>query len=153
MIQRIQSIYLLATSVLVALIFVFPIAEYIDINNNIFQLTALKLQSLSQNFNLSFSVFPIAFFTGLVSILSLGAIFLFKNRKFQLRVTTFIIIILVFLFGLIGFYVYKFNIDLESKPSLNISAFFPLIAIITTYLAQLGIKKDIKIIRSIDRIR
>jgi len=153
MIQRIQTIYLLATTVLIALIFVFPIAEYMDANNQIFQLNFLKLQSVNQKTVIEHFAFPITFFTGAISILSIATIFLFKNRKLQVKITNLILVLVFVLFSIIAFYVYKFSVDLGSKAVLKISLLFPIIAIITTYLARFNIKKDINLIRSSDRIR
>jgi CDP-diglyceride synthetase len=152
MIQRIQTVYLLATTVLIALIFVFPIAEYIDVNNQIFQLNYLYFKSISESIVDTF-VLPISFFVIAISILSFITIFLFKNRILQLRLTTFSLILIVFLILLNTFYTYKFSIDVNSKPTFCFSFLSPIIALITTYLARFNIKKDINLIRSSDRIR
>lgn len=152
MIQRIQTIYLLATTVLIALIFVFPIAEYMDANNQIFQLNYLHFKSISENYIDTF-VLPITILVGIIPLISLVTIFLFKNRNLQVKISNIILLLLFVLFAVIAFYVYKFSVDLGSKAVLKVSLLFPIIAIITTYLARFNIKKDINIIRSSDRIR
>jgi hypothetical protein len=81
-------------------------------------------------------------------------IFFYKNRKLQIRICVYAIILE---FGQIGlmyyFWVVLFHKLGEAEYLFRIPVLFPVLAIILTYLAFRGIRKDEILIRSIDRIR
>lgn len=90
----------------------------------------------------------------LAGALALGAIFLFKKRQVQLKLNRFAIIanILGFVLAIILFWQ-----DLSSlgNTSLNdgAGAFLPFSFLLFAILAQRFIKKDEKLVRSMDRLR
>ncbi|HBF87748.1 MAG TPA: hypothetical protein DDX39_03815 [Bacteroidales bacterium] len=153
MLQRIQSIYLLLSAVFSGLIFMIPLAEYIDGASQVYELSFWKFQSLSAGAEISFLVYPIAFFAGLSTLLNLVSIFLFKKRVLQMRISVFTIIMLLALISFAAFYIFKFKSDLNADVAIGISSFFPLISIILTLLAFRGIARDENLVRSVDRIR
>ncbi len=86
-----------------------------------------------------------AVFLNLLSILLAAiTIFLFKNRKLQIKITYFLIFINFLLFAALYF---------SNSPN-NLSAILiPAIAIASAYMAIRYIKKDDALVRSADRIR
>ncbi|MFL2564126.1 MAG: DUF4293 domain-containing protein [Flavobacteriales bacterium] len=131
MIQRIQSIYLLVAAIAMTLIsFKVPVYTFND--------TMFMAQDDTKMFIL----------TIVGAIFSLLGLFMFKNRKFQMkliRLTVLIeIIIGVRLFMLLN----KFEVVLNN--TLLFLMAFSLIALIMAYR---GVKKDDDLVRSVDRIR
>lgn len=91
----------------------------------------------------------------IIALIALVAIFMFKNRKWQMILT---LVNMLFILSLpVIMYYYSFNIeyfvDGTSKASLTTWAFMPLALLIFSYLAYKGIKKDDELIRSVDRLR
>ena len=131
MIQRIQSIYLLVAAIAMTLIS-FKVPVY-TLNETLF---------MAQDDTKMFIL------TIVGAIFSLLGLFMFKNRKFQMkliRLTVLIeIIIGVRLFMLLN----KFEVVLNN--TLLFLMAFSLIALIMAYR---GVKKDDDLVRSVDRIR
>ena len=90
-------------------------------------------------------------------LLALVIIFLYKKRLVQFRLC---VMEMVLLAGTIVFEIYYVWGGVRSLGGfdtavwrMNLAALFPLFALILSYLALLGIRKDILLIRSLDRIR
>jgi len=136
MIQRIQTIYLaLAAMVSAGLNFVFHLWITMD-NVIIFAMDVIYI---------------LAAFLG-SALLSLIAIFSFKNRKSQFVMGRLNIILNLIL---LGFFVYQsLNVSGETKVSeKGIGMFIPIISIVLLVLANKAIKKDEDLVKSVDRLR
>lgn len=146
MIQRIQSIFLLLASAASFALYGVPFAstprETMD--NEIFA---------DQVFNLQDHLGLIIFFT-LSGALALVAIFLFRNRRLQMRLTIFTVVALIvgIAFGLIY---YLQNTGGLGDVTVNdrIGMYLPIVALIFTLLAYRYINKDEKLVKSMDRLR
>jgi hypothetical protein len=147
MIQRIQTLYLLVSSILVALLFALPFAEIIK-DGAVF---LFNFNGISLNGVLKENGIVISILIGVILALHGYAIFSYKNRKAQVKIITYAILILTALFGVFVFFTWFSNRG--SEISYKVGIIFPLVAIILDYLAILGIRKDEALIRSIDRIR
>lgn len=155
MLQRIQSVFLLIAAVASVLFFVFPIAGfYGDTETVILSATGLSLQP---NTSLSFSsiyAYPLIVAGVLSVIFSLVTIFMFKNRRLQMRLVSFNVVInLAILFGLFFYYVKQLQEVTGSVAEYKLAIFMPLISILFLVLANRYIKKDDKLVRSADRLR
>ncbi len=136
MIQRIQTVYLvLAAIVSAGLNFVFHL--WITMDNVI--VFAVDVIYILAGFLIS-------------ALLSLAAIFSFKNRKSQFMMGRLNIILN---FILLGFFVYQsLNLSGETKVSeKGIGMFIPIISIVLLALANKAIKKDEDLVKSVDRLR
>lgn len=147
MIQRIQTLYLLVSAILVTLLFTLPFAE---IASNgvvyLFNFKGILLDGVLKENGIAISIL-----IGIILGLHGFAMLSYKNRVRQLRVIIFSILLLIGLFGLFFFFTYySFS---GADISFKLSMVFPLIAIILDYLAIRAIGKDEALIRSIDRIR
>lgn len=147
MIQRIQSVYLLISMILVGNLLLFPIAEILHEG----ELIIFNRQGLVGPEGLRDSGISFSFFVALVALLHGVIIFSFKNRIRQIRLTVFSILLLFGVSGMIYFFTYYSFPD--ASISLEPIAVFPLLAIILDYLAIRSIGKDEALIRSINRIR
>jgi len=89
---------------------------------------------------------------GVVSILALIAIFLFKNRKNQFVVNRLNMIFNLFL---LGFFVYR-SLTLSGETNVSekgIGMLLPIVSIVFLVLANKAIKKDEDLVKSVDRLR
>ena len=138
MIQRIQSLWLLLAAAFDAITFRFPFYNGDWLKDNIPSPIDLDADTTTL----------IAIITVLTGALAFAAIFLFGNRKMQLRLT---IVGLVFAIGLIV--AYFLEMQNFSSGAIALSCIFHF-AIATFYvLAIKGIREDQKLIKSLDRLR
>ena len=147
MIQRIQTVYLLISALLIGFLFLFPFAE-IAKDGAIY---LFNFQGIVQNGILKENGISISVIILLIMALQGVAIGFFKNRTWQLRLTVFSILLMLGLLAMFFFFTYY--LFSEALISFKISILFPVVAIILDYLAIRAIRKDEALIRSIDRIR
>ena len=136
MLQRIQTIYLLIAFIISGgLVFIFPI---------------WKLNDGVEVYATSYILVSSLFFGS--AILSLIAIFMFKNRKLQFVLGRLAIILN---FILLGFFVYQsLTVSGEVEASeKGIGMFLPIVSIVFLALANKAIKKDEDLVKSVDRLR
>jgi len=152
MIQRIQSIYLLITTILLGSIFLYPIAELLGADGQlfIFNFNGLSIENEEGMYLLTVPPMILLAITSAISFLS---IFLYKKRVLQMRLNSFNIILMLGYLGLAYYYIQNFSKQLEGVVSYQITAIFPFVAAVLTYLAIRAIGKDEALIRSMDRIR
>lgn len=143
MIQRIQSILILLSSVLLGLEFVFPFATS----------TAQKTGFFSDAiYNVSDSPILLGAVT-LGAVLSLVAIFLFNNRKLQMTFN-WIAIIACIVVCVAAYLLLTQNQSGDLKDvSVGIGAFLPAISVILLLVANRFISKDDNLVKSMDRLR
>lgn len=152
MIQRIQSLFLLFALILQLLMLFLPIAEYVVGN----QLVVFKASGFSsevvrkENMVLTLSIFLFICFAVLIPLV---AIFLYKRRKSQMQLCVYYIIILLGFQAVIFWFSWNVMQQLNAILSYKFPIIFPVVSAILSYLAFLSIRKDERLIRSIDRIR
>ena len=136
MLQRIQSLYLLASAIVTGgLPFVFEL--WTDKNKvDVFFTSSLIYISL---FVLS-------------TVLAIYSIFNFKKRQHQFVLNR---LNMIFNFILLGFFVYR-SLNLSGETFVSekgIGMFLPAISIVLLVLANKAIKKDEELVKSVDRLR
>jgi hypothetical protein len=147
MIQRIQTLYLSLSAVLIGLLFFLPFAE-ITTDGTVF---LMNFKGILLNGTVIQSGIVVLLLVLILLALHVFVILKFKQRLVQIRIIKLILLVLVGLFGMFFFLAYStFS---GSVTSFKISHVFPVVAIILDYLAIRAIKKDEALIRSIDRIR
>jgi Domain of unknown function (DUF4293) len=147
MIQRIQTIYLFISALLIASLMKLKFAD-LSVNNELFTFVAKGIYSGEE---LIFNGFAIFIFIPLIALLHFVVIFLYKKRILQIRILVFSIVLLLGLFGLFFYFTYAGFDDV--KVAFKIPVVFPLVAVILDYLAIRSIGKDEALIRSLNRIR
>lgn len=147
MIQRIQTVYILLSAILIGLLFSLPFAEIAYGN----QLYLFDIRGIVRNDTVQENGIAVALFTALILLLHVFAVFIYKRRILQIRILVFSILLMLGLFGLFYFFTY-YSFD-DAQVSFKMPVAFPLIAIILDYLAIRNIGKDEALIRSVDRIR
>ncbi len=147
MLQRIQTLYLVISAALIGLLFALPFAE-IAHNDQFF---LFDVRGIVRNDVVEENGLAIAAFIGIILLLHVVVINLYKKRILQIRLLVFTILLLIGLFGMFYFFTY-YAFD-DAQISFKLPVVFPLVAIILDYLAIRNIGKDEALIRSIDRIR
>ena len=152
MIQRIQSLYLLAVAALMAAAVFTPLA-YFAAGVEEYKLYAFTLQGAQE----SYSTIYMGVIVALAAIIPFVNIFLFKNRLLQIRLCAVELMLLVGSAIFMAIYYFLSNrmfSQLEfSAHGFHIAIIFPLVAIILDYLALRAIFRDEMLVRSLDRIR
>jgi len=143
MIQRIQSIFLFLAGACALVLFALPLA------------TTPTAQASSPLFaDAAFEVQDGPTMMGAFGLAGLGlwvAIFLYRNRSLQMNITR----LGLFLAGAgMGAAAYRyFNDPAASLAQPAVGIAFPVLAILFGFLAYRNIKKDDKLVKSIDRLR
>ncbi|QCX53289.1 DUF4293 family protein [Elizabethkingia sp. JS20170427COW] len=97
--------------------------------------------------------FPwIKILSGIIVLLLIFSIFSFRNRKRQILLNYFSIIINALLIGLLAFWLLSLPGG-SNFPEKGIELSLPLFGIITLLFANVGISKDEKLVKSVDRFR
>lgn len=152
MIQRIQSVYLLLAAISMALLFIKPMS---------FITVGLPVGETTSNAMLSDSVLNVSDHIILLILVVLaiaipaGVIFLYKNRKLQMKLSraniAFIVLLIVLSIALF-MQAYAMLPD-GTEVTIGFGYVIPVVATIFMVLALKGISKDEKLVRSADRLR
>ena len=146
MIQRIQTVDLIAAGLFVASLLKLNFAEIVA-DNDVYMFSA---KGIFNNETLIFNGLPIAVLIGVVALLHFVIIAIYKKRTMQIRIAVFTIILLFGLLGLLFYFTYTHDL---AKVAFKIPVIFPLVAVILDFLAIRAIRKDENLIRSLNRIR
>jgi len=85
-------------------------------------------------------------------LVGLLSVFSFKNRKRQILLNTISIIINALLIGVLVYWLLNLSGGI-SFPEKGIEPIFSLIAVICLFIANLYIKRDERLVKSVDRLR
>lgn len=151
MIQRIQTLFLLAAAVLSGLLLTGDLINLSAGGGTLFSfgfpgLTDSEGEVLQR-------LWPMTVILALVPLLALTAIFLYKKRSVQMRLTMLVLLLSLGTIILGAFYILMFDRKIDVTVVWKIRAVFPLVSAILAWLAYRGILKDELIVRSYDRLR
>jgi hypothetical protein len=148
MIQRIQTLYFLFALVLYVLMFFMPYALMPEVSSELYVYGVVQTVNGISATELSF--WPLAVLCGLVILVTGITIFLFRNRTVQMRVSINLMIVMAVSSVFMWFNAYQLGPEhiVYRLPSL-----FPALAIILTFMAWHGIRRDDRLVRSSDRLR
>lgn len=156
MIQRIQSVFMALASLSALVLFFFPIAWFYGSSNTI----AFYVYGLSEHLPdapvLKSWIFflPLIGLTFALIVLPLVAVFNYKRLQQQLRwmrINMFLSILLIA--ALLLYYTTNIATLVGVEPNYAAGVFIPLFVLAFSFLAMRGIKKDVKLLRSVDRLR
>jgi hypothetical protein len=151
MLQRIQSLYLFVSLVLYGILFFTPLF-YVQSNVDTYTVYSYKINP-GQN-TLNINVMPISIIVGIVASVLLISIFLYKNRKLQIRIVQVNLVLILLSLITVGTYLYSFSgISSDAHIQLTLSISIPLIASVLQYMAIRRIRKDQMLIDSLNRLR
>ncbi len=164
MIQRIQSLFLFGVALCMALMLYFPLWE--KDNDAHTQKKALDVYHL-HTYSLESGepgnwreenaqpVYYIAVTASLAALLALYSIFIFRNRKLQMKIGAVNALVIMITVVVAVYLIYSGEKELGqgNKGTFYPGFYLPLGALIFNSLANRFIRKDDKLVRSVDRIR
>lgn len=138
MIQRQQTLWLLLATVAAVLCFMFPFVTGKEMIKN---LPTDKVVDAGSNFFL-------LILTAGSLVLSTVIIFLFKNRRqqMQLCIAGFLVSVLIII-------IYVLQMNKLSKPTLALSCILPFAILAGYFMAFRNIRRDEKLIKTLDKLR
>lgn len=151
MIQRIQSVYLFLVTVCAVVCLSLPVGHFHQEGISVAEFYNLWL-SLADGSHVT-SPWAMFVLLLLVAVVSFVAIFLFKRRMLQVRMSVFNGLLLIGYYIVFGVFVYVFKSRYDADFTLNWTVAFPAVALILDYLAFRNIMKDELMIRSLNRLR
>lgn len=147
MIQRIQTVFLFLSAVFAGVLFFVPIASF-DLGNEIVNLSIFGAGN-------GVNALLLLILAILMLVVPFVTIFMYKKRELQLKLSSLNVFLNALFCGLI-FLFYVDNIQEKLSAETIVYAFgtyIPLINMVLSILAMRWIKKDIELIKSIDRLR
>jgi len=139
MIQRLQTVWLFLASIFAFMTFKFPFYSGNVVSNN----NQLELKKFIASFDILTLI--------ITAVLGVGCfiiIFLYKNRSLQFRLTITMLIL-----SILDLVVYFTRLGKFLNGDLSFAAIFALAIPIFLFLAARGIRKDEKLVKSLDRLR
>lgn len=165
MIQRVQTLFLLGVAICMGMVLAYYIwGERIDDQNRVVSFTAFSVQVIDTGGTLADtsddsvietrSTWYIAALAVLASITALISIFQFKNRLTQMKLgalnSLFMVATLASCYFLIN---QSENIFPETQGQTQLAFFLPMAGLLLNMVANRFIRKDEKLVKSVDRIR
>lgn len=148
MIQRIQTVWLLLAALFGAALFMFGILTI--------KYTGTDGTEIKQSLQLLEYSYLLAVLAIAVVALPVIAIFMFKNRKLQMSLAILAIVLNI---GFLAYYLMGIesfknaHVPPVTSSSFGVASFMPVVAIIFLFMAISGIRKDNKLVKSLDRLR
>ena len=150
MIQRIQTLYLLAVVALGIVLIWLPVVQFVTPEEaaelHVWELTALGGVPIQ-------GVWGLLVTTLLIPVLALIDIFLYNKRILQARLNIFLACLCVGYYGVLFMYVWFAKMNLGMDWHILPWAAVPLVCFVLTLMATRAILKDEALVRAADRIR
>ena len=146
MIQRIQTVFLFIAALAFAALFKFPFATS--------DISAAGFLS-DRDYDIYDSPVLLGM-TVLGMVIALSAIFLYKNRSLQIRLSYLVIVVGILLIVVAAILFFNQGAAIEDTvKNINdaVGLYMPVLAFIAGFLAARYINKDEKLIKSMDRLR
>lgn len=115
-------------------------------------LGAVFLNITAQDFDVLGAYLTINVSTVILILFGVLSIFSFKNRKRQILLNNISIIINALLIGLLAYWMLNLSGGI-SIPEKGIEPVFPFLSIVCLLLANMYIRKDERLVKSVDRLR
>ena len=161
MLQRIQTLYLLAIVALGIALICLPVLQLVTPEDvaelRIYQLGASGLELVTNEdcqpvVSLQ-GLWGLTLTTALIPLLALIDIFLYKKRILQARLNIFLAMLCLGWYGVLAIYVWQAKLALGVDWHILPWASFPLVCFVLTLMATRRILKDEALVRAADRIR
>ena len=161
MLQRVQTIYMLASVIAILMLFFFPLATF---TNSIatFELNAFGLTSVTESLPFDSMRWSLLCVLLIMFALPLVAIFMYKKHKTQLRLLIFTAVLDALFYALYYFveipacedlFVAQTAVkEIESSTSV-LSAIMPVVSLFCCVMAMRGVIYDMALLSSADRLR
>lgn len=154
MIQRIQSLFLLAAAILSGISIKAPLSEFILKNGDLVKLYSHGLYDVTNHTTFHLNTLVLAVLIITTTLISLIVIFIYKRKVLQMRLCVYNILLTIAVLGVLLYFHFmlKKNLDVTSSQ-FTISAIFPIVNIILIFQAFRAIRRDDLLLKSYDRLR
>ena len=155
MIQRIQSVYLLMTSLMSVL---FLSGNYFLLNNSggtsiVIDFNGIWRSVGTGEYGLIAKSYSITAFAALIALISFTTIFFYRNRKLQIKFVIVLISATALLILLSVYNIYSVSREYEVSLKTGFRLLIPPVMFLLSLLALRGIRNDEDLVRSYDRLR
>ncbi len=151
MIQRIQTLFLLAVVIFSGLMLTGDLISLTAGNGTVFSMNFMGMGE--QDGEIIQRLWPMTAILAVVPLLALVSVFLYRNRTLQMRFTMMVLLLSLGTIILGAFYLLMFDRKIDVTIIWRIRSLFPLISAILAWLAYRAILKDEIRVRSYDRLR
>lgn len=160
MIQRVQTVYMLASVIAILSMHFFWLASFATPEAT-FSLTSLGLQCATPGFETDLMAWDLFLLLLVMLLLPLITIFLYRKRKLQLRMLIYTAVLDLCYYGLFFYDQDKYATEVLSKITSNhlevdsniMMLFMPALSIFCLIMAMRGVIYDIALLNSLDRLR
>lgn len=166
MIQRIQTLFLLGVSICMGLMLAYYIwGERNDDQNKVALLTAFKMEVIDTAGTLqdksddtivrTDSTWYIAALAISASLVALASIFQYNNRLNQMKLGALNALLMAATLGISYYKIYQYEtlVNPTGQGAIQMGFFLPAVAMILNILSNRFIRRDEKLVKSVDRIR
>jgi hypothetical protein len=159
MIQRIQSIYLLAVTLIgIILFWVDPIYAQFDVNTGIGQaLSFTRSYSFPDNHETANAVYSVDVLSIMllffITVIPFFTIFFFKKRKLQLNLSLLVFGVTLLYWVVLFVRFFAVSSQYHGQYHFGIQIIWPIALLLPTVMAYFTIRRDEAMISSMDRIR
>lgn len=155
MIQRIQSLYLTFIIILSVLLLNGSILKFTGESGNAVKLSAAGAlsdegQKLIAQVGQSWTV--TALLAG-ICLISIASLFMYRNRRIQMLLTISVTVLSVLLTGVLAWLGFSVIQDFKMTFIPGIKMSFPVLILVFSILAFMGIQKDDRLVKSYERLR
>lgn len=152
MIQRKQSVFLLLAVISTVVCLCLPIATFEPKQLGVWsEMFNLWLQN--GNGSKSLSVCPLFCILLLNAVISLATIFLYRNRKLQIKLCSLCNLLVILWYAAFIFFVTSTKNQSTADFHISFAAVLPIVSMILVFMARKGVKADEALIRAAERIR
>jgi Kef-type K+ transport system membrane component KefB len=134
----------------------FAVTSYFPfVSSDIFEIRSYEVKALDNQITLDISTYYFIVPMALAAAISLFAIFLYSNRQRQMATVRVTFILYAISFALMALCIKDSQKLLTNNDqlSLGIAFFSPFLSLLLNLLALRAIRKDDKLVKSVDRIR
>lgn len=165
MIQRVQTIFLFLLSICMFMMLFFPIWEKLSIDQqekvalNAFYMVQYTIDSDAENPGYQLlaetGTYFIAILSAIAGLVALFSIFQYKNRLTQIKLGFLNTLLIAATLGVSIYYMFQGEnlFNPEVRGDYKVGFFLPALALLLNSLANRFIRRDEKLVRSVDRIR
>jgi hypothetical protein len=155
MIQRIQTVYLLLTTVLSVIFLNGHLIKFAGTQKNVLDISSDGVRIID-NIDGSTTLWILLLLTSLVLLillLSFIAVFFYRKRKIQMKLAGGLIFLVCLLILGSAFYYFFVTKQYTGEIRLGLNMLILPVMLLASYLAYRGIKKDEELVKSYDRLR
>jgi glucan phosphoethanolaminetransferase (alkaline phosphatase superfamily) len=155
MIQRIQTVYLLLTTILSVIFLNGHLIKFTGGQKNVLDISSDGVR-IVDNIDGSTTLWILLLLTSLVLLIllfSFIAVFFYRKRKIQMKLAGGLIILVCLLILGSAFYYFFVTRQYAGEIRLGMNMLILPVMLLASYLAYRGIKKDEELVKSYDRLR